>query len=204
MRLPLLPHEEISFQIIQEQRIGYVLLQHSWRVIEANVRAFILCDEYSAADSTRPRASAIETFIHQHIRVDDSLTNSTYYVPSTDRRRRLDVNLHLLNKERHVIADDVVLMELKEVVLDAPLDSEASRAILGELSPRERDILVQIVTTGLAAKSIADKLRISPRTVEKHIQRIYDRLGVHSRPELTEYVWRAGGVQAFGVEPGRS
>ncbi len=51
------------------------------------------------------------------------------------------------------------------------------------LSGREREI-VMLAATGLASKDIADRLFLSVRTVNNHLQRAYTKLGVSSRAGL--------------------
>jgi DNA-binding CsgD family transcriptional regulator len=55
----------------------------------------------------------------------------------------------------------------------------ASLRSLG-LTRREREVLV-LVAEGRANKEIALELGARPATVKKHLERIYDRLGVHTR-----------------------
>ncbi|HSP15315.1 MAG TPA: alpha/beta fold hydrolase [Thermoanaerobaculia bacterium] len=50
------------------------------------------------------------------------------------------------------------------------------------LSPREREIL-GLLTEGLANAEIGERLTISEKTVRNHISRIYDKLGVWTRPQ---------------------
>jgi len=52
-----------------------------------------------------------------------------------------------------------------------------------DLTFREQEIL-QLILDGLSTSGMADKASISPRTVEKHIQHIYEKLSVHSRMEI--------------------
>jgi DNA-binding NarL/FixJ family response regulator len=52
-----------------------------------------------------------------------------------------------------------------------------------DLSRREREI-ARLTVDGLRRRDIADKLVISPRTVDSHLQRIYRKLGVHDREGL--------------------
>jgi DNA-binding CsgD family transcriptional regulator len=52
-----------------------------------------------------------------------------------------------------------------------------------ELTAREREV-ASLAARGLTNREIADNLYLSPRTVENHLQRIYDKLGVSSRDEL--------------------
>lgn len=53
------------------------------------------------------------------------------------------------------------------------------------LSPREREV-ANLAVDGLATKAIATRLSVSVRTVENHLQRVYEKLGVSSRLELAE------------------
>ncbi|MBO6026726.1 MAG: response regulator transcription factor [Bacteroidales bacterium] len=59
------------------------------------------------------------------------------------------------------------------------------------LSPREIDI-IRLCAKGLTAKQIAEQLNISPRTVEKHKDRIFSRLCFNSTVELVNYAIRKG------------
>lgn len=54
-----------------------------------------------------------------------------------------------------------------------------------ELSPREHEIAT-LVTTGLSSPVIAERLVVSPRTVESHLARIYTKLGVNRRNQVAE------------------
>jgi len=56
----------------------------------------------------------------------------------------------------------------------------------GELSERERDVLIQIVR-GLSNKEIADVLCISMHTVITHRTHITRKLNIHSTAGLTIY-----------------
>jgi pimeloyl-ACP methyl ester carboxylesterase/DNA-binding CsgD family transcriptional regulator len=51
------------------------------------------------------------------------------------------------------------------------------------LTPSERRI-VRLAQRGLMNAEIASELKLSPRTVENHLSRAYDKLGVRSRTEL--------------------
>lgn len=50
------------------------------------------------------------------------------------------------------------------------------------LSSRERAVLA-CLCEGMANKEIAMALGISPRTVQKHLQRVYQHLGAQTRTE---------------------
>ncbi len=48
------------------------------------------------------------------------------------------------------------------------------------ITSREREVL-ELLARGLLATSIASRLKLSPRTVHKHLGNIYRKLGVHDR-----------------------
>jgi len=62
-------------------------------------------------------------------------------------------------------------------LLDSPYD---------DLTAREAEV-VRLVARGMSNKAIASELGISPRTVEGHVNHVFDKLGVDSRTELVHY-----------------
>lgn len=56
---------------------------------------------------------------------------------------------------------------------------------LAQLTPREREVMV-FVASGLPSKDIARRLEISYRTVEGYRQRVREKTGTSSLPELVE------------------
>ena len=56
-----------------------------------------------------------------------------------------------------------------------------------KLSEREGQIL-KLIARGNTVNSIANKLVISSHTVNTHIRHIYDKVGIHKRGELLEYI----------------
>jgi DNA-binding NarL/FixJ family response regulator len=59
------------------------------------------------------------------------------------------------------------------------------------LTRRERSVLA-LVAGGLTSRDVADALSISARTVEKHKQRIFQRLGVQNQAQAVAIALRAG------------
>jgi DNA-binding NarL/FixJ family response regulator len=53
------------------------------------------------------------------------------------------------------------------------------------LTTREHEVAV-LATSGLTSKAIAERLVVSPRTVESHMYRIFAKLGVENRSQLAE------------------
>ena len=60
-----------------------------------------------------------------------------------------------------------------------------------QLSDRERDVF-KLVAEGYTTKEIADRLVVSPKTVEGHKTNLMAKLGIHNRIELVKYALRKG------------
>jgi DNA-binding CsgD family transcriptional regulator len=73
------------------------------------------------------------------------------------------------------------------------LSDHEPRGVLLNLTPREREI-VHLATAGVANAEIAKRLSISVRTVEAHLQHVYDKFDVRSRRELREQFGTGGDV----------
>jgi DNA-binding CsgD family transcriptional regulator len=63
-----------------------------------------------------------------------------------------------------------------------------SAAVVGQnrLSSREHEVL-RLIARGLSNQQMADELVISVRTVERHINHIYEKIGVHNRAQAAAY-----------------
>jgi DNA-binding CsgD family transcriptional regulator len=57
------------------------------------------------------------------------------------------------------------------------------------LSPREREIAL-LAVEGLPSKEIAQRLVLSVRTVDNHLQSVYTKLGIPGRAALAEALGR--------------
>ena len=59
------------------------------------------------------------------------------------------------------------------------------------LSPRELEVL-RLVARGLTDAEVGVRLFISPRTVARHLQSIYNKLGVNSRTAAAAFAYERG------------
>jgi ATP/maltotriose-dependent transcriptional regulator MalT len=64
-------------------------------------------------------------------------------------------------------------------------------ALPAGLTEREAEVL-RLVAAGLTNAEVADRLFLSPRTVEAHLRRIYDKLGTSSRAAATRFALEHG------------
>jgi non-specific serine/threonine protein kinase len=78
------------------------------------------------------------------------------------------------------------LEQAVEYALESAPAPAAPEPHLGGLSAREVDVL-RLVATGLTNAEVAEKLFLSPRTVEWYLGSIYRKLGIHSRAEAARF-----------------
>jgi DNA-binding NarL/FixJ family response regulator len=85
-------------------------------------------------------------------------------------------------------------------------DSDTARANFApRLTSREQEV-VRLVSRGMTNKAIARQLGISPRTVEGHLNHVFEKLGTSSRTELVHYALAYSlfvREPAEGTEPNR-
>jgi HD-GYP domain-containing protein (c-di-GMP phosphodiesterase class II) len=103
--------------------------------------------------------------------------------------------------------------ELRRLESDGVLEPRASRAVLvaaghgeprrlsgkrpknpGGLTRREVEVL-RLAARGLTTREIADRLVISPKTADHHIQHIYGKIGVSTRAAAALWAMQLGVVQ---------
>ena len=60
-----------------------------------------------------------------------------------------------------------------------------------EITAREQQVL-ELVADGLGNKEVADRLGISARTAQKHLENLFKKFKVHDRTELVAHAFRRG------------
>ena len=61
------------------------------------------------------------------------------------------------------------------------------------LSEREREVL-QCIAAGLSSKQCAQELGIAPRTVERHVENLRNKLNARNKPHLVAKALAAGHI----------
>jgi DNA-binding CsgD family transcriptional regulator len=93
-----------------------------------------------------------------------------------------DLPLHQAVAEARGVADDAGRA--------AHADPDSSSVVSG-LTPRELEVL-KLVASGLTSARVAERLFLSPRTVNAHLNSIYHKLGVSSRSAATRFALEHG------------
>ena len=77
----------------------------------------------------------------------------------------------------------------------AKAQGDLPRSDVGKLTSREMEVL-QLIAEGNANKQTADELNISIKTVEKHRQKVMEKLNIHDTAGLTRYAISAGIIES--------
>ncbi|MEU1806122.1 response regulator transcription factor [Streptomyces sp. NPDC019937] len=84
----------------------------------------------------------------------------------------------------------LVLGEYRRLASE-PAPVTADQPVAPQLTERETEVL-RLVAKGLSYKQIAERLVISHRTVQNHVQNTLGKLQLHNRVELVRYAIEAG------------
>jgi DNA-binding NarL/FixJ family response regulator len=88
--------------------------------------------------------------------------------------------------------DSAVSPQVVESLMKMPgKESKITDTQYRSLTPREQEIL-RLLAEGMSARKIAQKLFISPKTVENHRSNIMNKLDLHSTIELVRYAAKLG------------
>lgn len=102
------------------------------------------------------------------------------------------------NVRRHLVAAITALAQhnvylgskLKEVVLDSIYSPRTRKSTPSDrITPREREV-IQLVAEGKSSKEIAQRLGLSPRTVDVHRAKVMQKLNVRTASELVLHAVR--------------
>ena len=72
------------------------------------------------------------------------------------------------------------LQRASAVPLIEPDQHAVEACLRAGLTVREREVL-ELLAAGLTATAVGHRLRVSPRTVHKHLEHVYTKLGCHDR-----------------------
>jgi DNA-binding NarL/FixJ family response regulator len=81
----------------------------------------------------------------------------------------------------------LVLGEFRRLAVEPPADD----GIAPKLTDRETEVL-RLVAKGMSYRQIAERLVLSHRTVQNHVQNTLGKLQLHNRVELTRYAIEKG------------
>jgi DNA-binding NarL/FixJ family response regulator len=88
--------------------------------------------------------------------------------------------------------DSAVSHQVVERILSLPKENaRITDRAYGTLTPREQEVM-RLLAQGVSNREVAERLFISPKTVENHRTSIMGKLGLHGTIELVRYAARLG------------
>jgi len=116
---------------------------------------------------------------------------ATGYVVKESASERLLQGLISVAKGDYYL-DSSVSHAVVENLMKSPIKAaKITDADYATLTPREQEVM-RLLAEGLSSKAVAEKLFISPKTVENHRANIMNKLGLHSTIELIRYAAKLG------------
>lgn len=116
---------------------------------------------------------------------------ATGYVVKESATEKLVEGLEAVSKGEYFLDSALSQKVVSKLVESSGKASKSVDARYESLTPREQQVL-RLLVEGLSAKEIAEKLFISPKTVENHRTNIMNKLDIHSTMELVRYAAKLG------------
>lgn len=113
------------------------------------------------------------------------------YVAKESAAERLVQGLEAIVKGEFFLDSSVSLQVVENLMKFPVKEARITDAEYGALTPREQEIM-RMLAEGIGPREIADKLCISPKTVENHRANIMKKLDLHSTMELVRYAAKLG------------
>jgi len=116
---------------------------------------------------------------------------ATGYVVKESTSDRLIQGLEAISKGEYFMDSSVSHKVVKRLLKSSRNDRKITDASYDTLTPREQEVMA-LLAEGLSAKKVAERLFVSPKTIENHRSRIMNKLGLHSSHGLVRYAARIG------------
>jgi DNA-binding NarL/FixJ family response regulator len=116
---------------------------------------------------------------------------ATGYVVKESAAERLLNGLNYVANGKYFLDSSVSQQVVKKLMESPAKEATIINNAYGSLTPREQEVM-RLLAEGISTKDAAEKLFISPKTVENHRANIMQKLGLRSNMELIRYAARIG------------
>ncbi len=188
-----------GFEVVGEAGSGREGLKLAKELKPDLVIMDISLPDTSGVDVTRDIRSLLSQtrviIVSMHSKIDHITeafrAGATGYVVKESAADRLMHGLEAISRGEYFL-DSSVSHKVVEELIDFPIkEAKITDTAYGTLSSREQQVM-RLLAEGLSTKEIAEKLFISPKTVENHRSNIMHKLGLHSIIELVRYATKLG------------
>ena len=116
---------------------------------------------------------------------------ATGYVVKESATERLIQGLEAVSRGEYYLDSSLSHKVVKKLMEFPEKEAKITDARYEALTPREQQVM-RLLAEGISIKEIAERLFISPKTVENHRSNIMSKLELHSTIELIRYAARLG------------
>jgi len=116
---------------------------------------------------------------------------ATGYIVKESASDRLILGLETVLNGEYFLYSSISHAVVEKLLKEPLKDTRVEDADYGSLTPREQEVM-RLLAEGFAVKEIAEKLYISPKTVENHRSNLMRKLGLRNAIELARYAARLG------------
>jgi len=148
-----------------------------------------------AGEIKKVSSNTMIMIVSMHSKVDYIVkafqAGATGYVVKDSAAERLLQGIDSVLRGEYFLDSSVSHQVVKKLVESPKEEARIADRGYDTLTSREQEILV-LLAEGLSAKEIAEKLYISPRTVENHRSSIMRKLDLHTNHDLIRYAAKLG------------
>ncbi len=188
-----------GFEVVGEAGNGREGLQMSKQLKPDLVVMDISLPDKSGIDLTRDiRSHLSETrviIVSMHSKIDYITeafrAGASGYVVKESAADRLIQGLKAVSRGEYYLDSSLSHKVVKKLMEFPEKEAKITDARYDALTPREQQV-VRLLAEGISIKEIAERLFISPKTVENHRTNIMSKLELHSAMELIRYAARLG------------
>jgi DNA-binding NarL/FixJ family response regulator len=188
-----------KFEIIAEAKNGFEGMIYAKNMKPELIIMDLSLPDRSGIEITReimaklPGTSIIILSMHSKI---DYITEAFKagakgYLVKESAAEKLVEGLDAISNKEYFLDSSLSPQVIKNLIRSEDKEAKITDAGYGSLTPREQEVM-RFVAEGLSSKVIAEKLFISPKTVENHRTNIMNKLDIHSTLELVRYAARLG------------
>ena len=188
-----------GFEVVGEAGNGRKGLRMAKELKPDLVVMDISLPDKSGIDLTRDiRSHLSETrviIVSMHSKIDHISeafrAGATGYVVKESATERLIQGLEAVSRGEYYLDSSLSHKVVKKLMEFPEKEAKITDARYDALTPREQQVM-RLLAEGISTKEIAERLFISPKTVENHRTNIMSKLELHSAVELIRYAARLG------------
>lgn len=188
-----------GFEVIGEAGSGRKALLLAKKLKPDLVLMDISLPDRSGIDVTRDLRSLLsETrviIISMHSKIDRITeafrVGATGYIVKESAADRLIQGLEAVSRSEYFLDTSLSHKVVEQLMQFPEKEAKITNASYERLTLREQQVM-RLLAEGLSTKEIAEKLFISPKTVENHRANIMSKLDLHRTMELVRYAARLG------------